>query len=52
MMTSKDQYVAQRARDAYIVIMTQSEVNFDLSLIAQITKSREEDAKRLNKRLQ
>jgi cytochrome c biogenesis factor len=52
MMTSKDQYVAQRARGAYIVTMTQSEVSFDLFLIAQITNSKEEDAKRLNKRLQ
>jgi hypothetical protein len=34
MMTSKDQYVAQRARNAYIVIMTQSKVSFDLFLIA------------------
>jgi 3-polyprenyl-4-hydroxybenzoate decarboxylase len=33
MMTSKDQYVAQRARRAYIVIMTESEVSFDLFLI-------------------
>jgi hypothetical protein len=52
MMTSKDQYVAQRVRDAYIVIMTQSKVSFDLSLTAQITNFKEEDAKRLNKRLQ
>jgi 3-polyprenyl-4-hydroxybenzoate decarboxylase len=52
MMTSKDQYVVQRARDAYIATMTQSEVSFDLFLIAQITNSKEEDAKRLNKRLQ
>ncbi len=52
MVTSKDQYVAQRARDAYIVTMTQSEVSFDFFLIAQITNSKEEDAKRLNKRLQ
>jgi 3-polyprenyl-4-hydroxybenzoate decarboxylase len=52
MMTSKDQYVAQRARDAYIIIMTQSEANFDLFLIAQIINFKEEDAKRLNKRLQ
>ncbi len=52
MMTSKDQYVVQRAKDAYIVIMTQSEASFDLFLIAQITNSKEEDAKRLNKRLQ
>ncbi len=52
MMTSKDQYVAQRARSAYIATMTQSEVSFDLSLIVQITNSKEEDAKELNKRLQ
>ncbi len=52
MMTLKDQYVAQRARSAYIVTMTQSEVSFDLFLIAQIINSKEEDAKRLNKRLQ
>ncbi len=52
MMTSKDRYVIQRARKAYIVIMTQSKANFDLFLIAQITNSKEEDAKRLNKRLQ
>jgi hypothetical protein len=52
MMTSKDQYVVQRARNAYIVTMTQSKVSFDLFLIAQIINSKEEDAKRLNKRLQ
>jgi hypothetical protein len=52
MITSKDQYVAQRAKDAYIIFMTQSEVNFDLVLIIQIINFKEEDAKRLNKRLQ
>jgi archaeosine-15-forming tRNA-guanine transglycosylase len=52
MMTSKDQYVAQRARDAYIVIMTQSEASFDLFLTVQVTNPKEEDAKRLNRRLQ
>jgi hypothetical protein len=52
MMTSKDQYVAQRARSAYIVTMTQSEVSFDLFLTVQVINSKEEDAKRLNKRLQ
>jgi hypothetical protein len=52
MMTSKDQYVAQRTKSAYIVIMTQSKVSFDLSLIVQIINSKEEDAKRLNRRLQ
>jgi hypothetical protein len=52
MMTSKDQYVTQRARGAYIVIMTQWKVDFDLSLAAQVINFKEEDAKRLNKRLQ
>jgi hypothetical protein len=52
MMTPKNQYVAQRARGAYIATMTQSEASFDLSLAAQITNPKEEDAKRLNKRLQ
>jgi hypothetical protein len=51
-LTSKDQYVVQRARNAYIVTMTQSEVSFDLFLTAQIINSKEEDAKRLNRRLQ
>jgi hypothetical protein len=51
-MTSKDQYVVQRARRAYIATMTQSEVSFDLFLIAQITNSKKKDAKRLNRRLQ
>jgi hypothetical protein len=52
MVTSKDQYVAQRARRAYIATMTQSEASFDLSLTAQITNPKEKDAKRLNRRLQ
>ncbi len=34
MITSKDQYVAQRAKKAYIATMTQSEVSFDLFLAA------------------
>jgi hypothetical protein len=51
-ITSKNQYVAQRARETYIVIMTQSEASFDLFLAAQITNSKEEDAKKLNRRLQ
>jgi hypothetical protein len=49
---SKDQYVTQRARETYIATMSQSEVNFDLSLAVQVTNSKKEDAKRLNKRLQ
>jgi hypothetical protein len=52
MITSKDQYVTQRTRETYIATMTQSKAAFDLSLAAQITNSKEEDAKRLNKRFQ
>ncbi len=48
---SKDQYVTQRVRETYIAIMFQSKVSFDLSLAAQVTNSKEEDTKRLNKRL-
>ncbi len=51
-MTSKDQYVTQEARRAYIIIMTQSEASFDLFLIAQVINFKEEDAKRLNKSFQ
>ncbi len=52
MMTSKNQYVIQRTKNAYIITMTQSKVSFDFFLTAQITNLKEEDAKRLNKRLQ
>jgi hypothetical protein len=49
---SKDQYVAQRARHAYIAIMTQLEIFFDLFVAAQVINLKEKDAKRLNQRLQ
>jgi hypothetical protein len=49
---SKDQYVTQRARETYIAIMFQSKVNFDLFLAVQVTNSKEEDIKKLNKRFQ
>jgi hypothetical protein len=52
MITSKDQYVAQRAREVYIVIVSQSETSFDFFFDAQIINSKEDDAKRLNQRLQ
>jgi hypothetical protein len=51
-MTSKNQYVTQRVRSAYIAILSQSKVSFDLSVAAQIINSKEKNAKRLNKRLQ
>jgi hypothetical protein len=49
---SKNQYVAQRARSVYIVIMTQFETSFDLFVAAQIINLKEKDAKRLNQRFQ
>jgi hypothetical protein len=52
MITSKNQYVAQRARKAYIVIVSQFETSFDFFFDAQVINSKEKDAKRLNQRLQ
>jgi hypothetical protein len=52
MITSKDQYIAQRARRAYIVTVSQLEASFDLSFAVQTINLKEEDAKRLNQRLQ
>ena len=51
-VTPKDQYVAQRARGAYIATVSQPEAAFDLSFAAQVINPKEEDAKTLNKRLQ
>jgi len=48
----KEQYIAQRARGAYIASMCQPEASFDLSFAAQITNPGEQDIKFLNKRLQ
>jgi hypothetical protein len=52
MITSKDQYIAQRARKTYIATVSQSEASFDFLFDAQIINSKENDAKRLNQRLQ
>jgi hypothetical protein len=51
-VTPKDQYIAQRARGAYIATVCQPEASFDLSFAAQVVNPKEEDAKKLNKRLQ
>ncbi len=51
-LTSKKQYVAQRAREAYIVSICQSKAFFDLSLTAQSIEVSSEDITTLNKRLQ
>jgi len=50
--TPKDQYIAQRARGAYIATVCQPEAAFDLSFAAQVINPKEEHAKYLNKRLQ
>ena len=47
----KGQYVAQRARGAYIATVCQPEAAYDLSVAAQITSPTEQDEKKLNKRL-
>ena len=49
--TPKDQYVAQRARGAYIASMCQPEASFDLSFAAQCINPMEDDTKLLNQRL-
>lgn len=51
-VTPKDQYIAQRARGAYIATVCQPEAAFDLSFAAQVVNPKEENAKQLNKRLQ
>ncbi|KHJ33690.1 hypothetical protein EV44_g3111 [Erysiphe necator] len=50
--TPKDQYIAQRARGAYIASICQPEASFDLSFAAQVVNPKEDDAKALNKRIQ
>jgi hypothetical protein len=52
MITLKDQYIVQRTRDAYIATISQSEASFDLSFAVQTINLKEENAKRLNQRLQ
>ncbi|KAI9036276.1 uncharacterized protein KD926_002094 [Aspergillus affinis] len=49
--TLKDRYIAERARDTYIVSVCQSEASFDLSFAAQVINPSKEDAEFLNKRL-
>jgi hypothetical protein len=50
-LTPKDQYVAQRARGAYVASVCQPEASFDLSFAAQVINPGKEDANALNKRL-
>ena len=51
LLTPKDQYIAQRARGAYIASVCQPEASFDLSFAAQAINPVEDDRKSLNKRL-
>ena len=51
-LSTKDQYVAQRARGAYIASACQPEASFDLSIAAQAVDPTEKDIKALNARIQ
>jgi len=51
-LLTKDQYVAQRARGAYIASVCQPEAAYDLSVAAQAIEVTENDVKSLNKRIQ
>lgn len=51
-LTTKEQYVAQRARGAYIASVCQPEATYDLSVAAQAIEVTEKDVKSLNKRIQ
>lgn len=51
-LTSKEQYIRERARGAYIASISQPEAAFDLSFAAQVVNPGEGDAKALNKRLE
>ena len=50
-LSSREQYVAQRARGAYTASICQPEASFDLSYAAQSTKFSSDDINALNKRL-
>jgi hypothetical protein len=51
-VNSKDQYIAQRARGAYIASMCQPEASYDLSFAAQVINPTIKDVKSLKKRLE
>jgi hypothetical protein len=51
-LTLKDQYIAQRARGAYVASVCQPEASYDLSVAAQSSEHTNDDIKLLNKRLQ
>ncbi len=51
-LISKEQYVTQRARNAYVASICQSKASFDLSFVAQSIEVSSENITTLNKRLQ
>jgi hypothetical protein len=51
-VSAKDQFIAQRARGAYIATVSQPEAAFDLSFAAQVIQPGEDQIKQLNKRIQ
>ena len=51
-LTSKNQYVAHRTKDAYIASICQPKTSFDLSSAVQTTQPTIDDITALNKRLQ
>jgi L-fucose mutarotase/ribose pyranase (RbsD/FucU family) len=51
-LISKEQYVTQRARNAYVASICQSKASFDLFLAAQSIEVSSENITTLNKRLQ
>jgi hypothetical protein len=50
-LNTKEQYIAQRARGAYIILVCQPEAAYDLSVAAQAIKPTEKDIKALNIRI-
>jgi hypothetical protein len=52
MLILRDQYIAQRTREAYLTFICQSEASFDLFHAAQSTEVSSDDINILNKRLQ
>jgi hypothetical protein len=51
-LTSKEQYVTQRARNAYVASICQSKASFDLFLAVQLIEISSKNITTLNKRLQ
>jgi hypothetical protein len=51
-LISKEQYVTQRARSAYVASICQFKASFDLSFVAQSIEVSSENITTLNKRLQ